>query len=179
MSTKISRRLLLTGGALGAAGLALHRLGARVAARDVVAGAPRGAARADARVAALVALSRDPSGAPHVEAVAFLEAGAVSGTLPVTRAEAETLVAALAVADFAAFQRGGLRLAGRTFRFIDAERDEGATVLHAVRPGEFVTVRASSSAPALVVIATSGAGMAHGRAVDAVARFARHTLQFA
>jgi hypothetical protein len=178
MSTKISRRLLLTGGALGAAGLALHRLGAHAPARAVATGTPRGAP-VDARVDALVALSRDPSGAPHVERVALLEAGVVSGTLSVTAAEAEALVAALAAADFTTFERNGLRLAGRTFRLIKDDRDDGAIALHAVRPGEFVTVRAISTSPALVVVATSGAGMAHGRAVDAVARFTRRPLHLA
>ena len=143
------------------------------AAREVATRTPR-----DARVEALVALSCDTSGAPHVERAAFLEAGAVTGTLPVTHAEADALLAALDAADFGAFQRSGLRLAGRSFRFIKDDRDDGATVLHAVRPGEFVTVRAIAATPVTpvrVVIVTSGAGMAHGRAVDALARFARLT----
>ena len=94
------------------------------------------------------------------------------------RAEADALLAALDAGDFGAFQRSGLRLAGRSFRFIKDDRDDGATLLHAVRSGEFVTVRAIAATPvtpARVVIATSGVGMAHGRAVDALARFARLT----
>jgi hypothetical protein len=45
--------------------------------------------------------------------------------------------------------------------------DDGA-VVHAVRRGEFATVRVAGVG---LVIATAGSGMAHGRAVEAVRRF--------
>lgn len=93
-----------------------------------------------------------------------------SGTLPVSPAEAADLRAALAARDFTAFQQRGLRVDGHKFVFI-RDSEDGA-VVHAVRRGELVTIRATADE---LIVATSTDGMAHGRAVEAVYQYARRT----
>lgn len=122
----------------------------------------------DPRGARLVALSRDPGGAAHVERVALIDRQGVTGSLALAPDEVTDLLARLASGDLAPFRERGLRLGGHKFVFIKADRDERGVMLHAVRRGrEFVTVRAHSD---VVIVATSGPQMAHGRAVDAAYR---------
>lgn len=164
-----TRRSFLGGVAAGATLLALHP-----ALVDAPA-APAGTATAteavdDPRVAALIELSRDRRGAVHVERAAFVGAAGAAGTLPVSTEEVADLRAALASRDFTSLQQRGLRFDGHKFVFIRDSED--GTVVHAVRRGEFVTVRQIADQ---LVIATSGDGMAHPRAVEAVYQYARRT----
>ena len=174
MSKGVTRRAFLGGAiALGATGLvagrrgaAPHRPPAGRAAQPPVQ-TPPARPEEDPRVEAVIALSRDQDGVAHVERVAFVGPdGAATGTLSLSPTEAKALLLTLVLGDFTDFQRRGLRIGGRKFVFI--RDDAEGTVIHAIRPGEFLTLRA---APNLVVIATSGAGMVHNRAVEAVYQF--------
>ncbi|MDX2052037.1 MAG: profilin family protein [Polyangiaceae bacterium] len=129
---------------------------------------------ADERVAELIALSRDQHGKPHVARVAFLTPERTSGTLPVSAAEAADLRAVLASGDFKLFQERGLRFDNKKFVYI-RESEEG-TVVHAVRRGEFVTIRKARSE---LVVATSVDGMAHPRAVEAVYQYVQRSAAIA
>ena len=128
----------------------------------------------DPRVAALIALSRDRHGVAHIARAAFVRADHASGTLPIAADELADLQAVLASRDVTPFQERGLRVDGHKFVFI-RESEDGA-VVHAVRRGEFVTVRKTADE---LIIATSGDGMAHPRAVEAVYQYARRSARVA
>jgi len=179
MHTKIPRRLLLGGALAGATAWFVHRvvpsrrakalassLPDFASAVDLPAGRPL-AKSSDARVAQLVALSRDDRGVPHVERVAFVDERGASGTLAIGRAELADLRRALETRDLGALRERGLRVGGRKYVVVGA--DEDGTVIHAAARGRsFVTVRKARDQ---IVIATSTAEMAHGRAVAAVDAF--------
>jgi hypothetical protein len=128
----------------------------------------------DPRVAEVIELSRGRKGGFHVDRVAFVTPEASSGTLPISADEAADLRDVIASRDFTPFQQRGFRIDGKKFVYI-REMEDG-TVVHAVRRGEFVTVRVT---PEHMVIATSVDGMAHPRAVEAVYQYARRTSNVA
>jgi hypothetical protein len=114
------------------------------------------------RVERLIALSRDRGGQAHIDRVAFFDRGLVTGTLAMTTEEATVIADAMA-SDVSALEHG-VRIAGTRFILVGADD----AVVHAVRPGEFATLRATGDG---FVVATSASGMAHGMAVNAVYRF--------
>jgi hypothetical protein len=169
MTEKLTRRLFLVGGALGAAGAVAAGLG------PLGSNFPRATAlpRVDARVDALIAMSRDAAGSPHIERAAFAAGGAVAGSLSMRRAELFEVLGALQRNDFTAFQRRGIVLDGQKYVFLRSDND-GGTTLHAMRSREFLTIREAGGG---VIFAASGRRMAPGRAVDAVRRFSNAAFQ--
>lgn len=119
-------------------------------------------------VRAVIDLSRDATGHPHVERVALLTDDGAFGTLPLSPDEIADLQGTLAARTFTDWQQRGVHVDGRHFVFVGS--DEGGAVVHAVRRGEFLTLRVTDDA---VVLATSGPDMAHGRAVEAVYQFCK------
>ncbi len=168
--SEITRRGFLGGAVAGAALLVLEGRHAEAPGSRAATAAPP----TDPRVAALIELSRDRHGAAHIARAAFVRADHTSGTLPIAAEEAADLRAVLASRDFAPFQQRGLRVDGQKFVFI-RESEDGA-VVHAVRRGEFVTIRKTADA---LIIATSGDGMAHPRAVEAVYQYVRRSTPVA
>ena len=165
------RRSFLGGAAAGAALLSVGsgtRPTPELAERGEAGEAPRPSPTDDPRVEELIQLSRAKNGSIHVGRVAFVTEDGVSGTLPIEPGEIDDLRATLASGDFTSFQQRGLRVGGHKFVFI-REMEDGA-VVHAVRRGEFVTVRATTGP---LIVATSLDGMAHPRAVEAVYQYAR------
>ncbi|MCB9562502.1 MAG: twin-arginine translocation signal domain-containing protein [Kofleriaceae bacterium] len=165
--SRINRRTFLGGTAAGATLLAI---------RPSTTAPPTPGADAtevpatDPRVARIIDLSRDRAGGVHVQRVGFVTADGTAGTLPIAAAEADELRAVLASRDFTAWQQRGLRVDGHKFVFIRDSED--GRVVHAIRRGEFVTIRVTGDG---LVLATSGDGMAHNRAVEAVYQYTRRT----
>ena len=146
-------------------------LGAAAAAGALIGGtgpALGAAGSVPSFVDAIVDLSRDAKGQVHVERVALVGPTGASGTLPLSDDEIADLQGTLAGGDFTVWQQRGLRADGRKFVFV--KHDDQGMVVHAVRPGEFLTLRVDADR---IVMATSGPGMAHGRAVEAVYQFCR------
>lgn len=146
----LDRRRFLQGAAATAAGLALAPLASW-------------AGPTSDWEATLVALSRDADGRPHVAHAALVTGRHVTGSLALSSREIEDLRRASRAGDFTAMQAGGLWAGQQRYVFVDAR--EGGQVCHGVRPGGFVTVRLAGDR---AIVATATAGMAHGRAVEAV-----------
>ena len=119
-------------------------------------------------VEALLALSRDATGCAHIERAAFLTTRGIAGTLRMSPCEVSDLRHVLALRDYTPLRARGLHVEGRKFVFI--RESEGGRVFHAVRPAEFLTVRAADEH---AVIALSREGMLHNRAIEAVYQYVR------
>jgi len=173
--SRISRRTVLRGAVAGASFLATQPVWGGAPAAPPAPEAPPPETPIEPWVAELINLSRDAEGRAHIERAAFITPTAhCSGTLPV--AEAAALLKDLAQHDFTAFQERGLRIAGQSFVLIRRDEEGTFPFAYAVRRGEFVTVRAFRLRADLLsqrrlVIATSGDGMVHGRAAEAVYQF--------
>jgi hypothetical protein len=140
-------------------------------ATAVIASLPAGVALAAAdRVAGLIALSRDRRGEAHIDRAALVRGDRVVGTLPISADEIVALRAALSTGDLSPLLHDGVRLGGQ--RYVLVGDDDDGTVVHAVRPGEFVTLRTRGDA---MVVATSVDGMAPGRAIEAVYQYLRRS----
>ena len=165
MSTK--RRTFLGGAAAGAALLGLHSQDSSSTPASEPASSPAPTSE-DPRVAELIELSRGRSGKVHIERAAFVSDDAVSGNLRIHADQAEDLRQVIRARDFVQFQQRGLHIGDHKFVFV-RELEEGR-VVHAVRPGEFITIRAT---PEQLVVASSNGDMAHPRAIEAVYQFVR------
>jgi hypothetical protein len=145
-------------------------LGGVVAAGAMASGLAAAAPAVSSPIRALIDLSRDPSGQPHIDRAAIVTDGQVEGTLAVSASELQDLRSTLASGNFERWQLQGLRVNGFKFVFAQTQVESGDRIVHAVRPGEFLTLRVVGGS---TVLATSGPDQSNGRAIEAVYRFTR------